>query len=108
MRLVAVPLTRLPGVAVLQTDRLQLSKRLKRNLDDGDRLRAVNEGSSTTMMTAKMTTTTTTMMTMMTAGITEDQYFIYVVCISIIPAVRLADSPGESPPQAAVRVASPR
>ena len=50
MHLVAVPLTRPPGVrtkpvAALQSNRTQLSKRLKRKLDDDDRLRAPIEKS---------------------------------------------------------------
>ena len=50
MHLIAVPLTQLPGVhtkaaAALQTNRLQLSNRLKRKLDDDDCLCApVEEG----------------------------------------------------------------
>ena len=50
MHLVAVPLTRPPGVrtkpvATLQSNGTQLSKRLKRKLDDDDRLRAPIEKS---------------------------------------------------------------
>ena len=140
MHLVAVPLTRPPGVrtkaaAALQTNRLRLSNRLKRKPDDDDRLCAPveegldeadndnndnnnededhnedNDGGDTSDNTGWINHFVDQPAgehrrknregrlgwgkpeILKATGITEAQYTMYMVCISVILAVGLVDS----------------